>query len=83
MRDGRRDGRMFSERKGWRGARDRRQQSGPDLRCVRAPPHRRRERWYRYRIAMCERIVECHGGDIWAESEVGEGMRFELTVPES
>ncbi|MGP1371528.1 MAG: response regulator, partial [Almyronema sp.] len=32
-------------------------------------------------LAICRSIVQHHGGQIWAESELGQGSRFYLTLP--
>lgn len=32
-------------------------------------------------LAIARRIVECHGGEVWVESEPGEGSIFYFTLP--
>ncbi len=32
-------------------------------------------------LSICKRIVELHGGLIWAESEIGRGSAFHVWLP--
>lgn len=34
-------------------------------------------------LTLCRKIVECHGGQMWAESELGQGATFYFTIPVS
>jgi signal transduction histidine kinase len=33
-------------------------------------------------LSIVKRLVEAHGGEVWIESELGEGTTFRLTLPE-
>ena len=32
-------------------------------------------------LALAKRVVEAHGGKIWAESELGKGTALHFTIP--
>jgi len=34
-------------------------------------------------LALCKKIIECNGGDIWFESELGKGSTFYFTLPKN
>lgn len=34
-------------------------------------------------LSISKHLVEAHGGDIWAESKIGEGSRFSFSIPKA
>jgi signal transduction histidine kinase len=32
-------------------------------------------------LAICKEIIDCHGGEIWVDSEIGKGSKFSFIIP--
>ncbi|XYI03679.1 ATP-binding protein [Sorangium sp. So ce1128] len=49
--------------------------------CARRPPAGRPRKSTGLGLSICKNLVECHGGTIRAESELGRGTRVCFTLP--